>query len=189
VTVSLTDDLVEACIEAVGESDPRLAVRDALSRFVTRRGSNGDPSEERTVGLHVLYRSTNLTVLDVVWPPLMTLYPHDHRMWAAIGIYGGREDNAFYRRVGESLVPSGGRELNDGAVLLLGDDVIHSVHNPASSSYTGAIHVYGGDFVGTPRSQWDPETLTEQPYDLDAVRREFDRAERTFRAGSDSAGA
>ena len=33
------------------------------------------------------------------------LYPHDHRMWAAIGIYAGQEDNAFYRRTG-----AGGRD-------------------------------------------------------------------------------
>ena len=112
-------------------------------------------------------------MLNVIWPPLMTLYPHDHRMWAAIGIYSGREDNAFYRRNKGSLVPSGGRSLTERAVLLLGADVIHSVHNPAALSYTGAIHVYGGDFVGTPRSQWDSDTLTEGPYDLGAVRQEL----------------
>ena len=66
---------------------------------------------------------------------------------------------------------------------LLGDDVIHAVHNPARSSYTGAIHIYGGDFVGTPRSQWNADTLLEQPYDLDAVHQEFDRAEGAFQAG------
>jgi predicted metal-dependent enzyme (double-stranded beta helix superfamily) len=178
----VTDDLVADCIEAVGESDPRRAIRDVVARFVTSTALRGDQSEEPAVGLDVLYRSPDLTVLNVIWPPLMTLFPHDHRMWAAIGIYRGREDNAFYRRDGESLVSSGGRELADGAVLLLGDDVVHSVHNPAHSSYTGAIHVYGGDFVGTPRSQWDPDTLREQPYDLDAVRREFDRAEQSFRS-------
>jgi predicted metal-dependent enzyme (double-stranded beta helix superfamily) len=181
--VKTTDDLVAACVEAVGQSDARGAIRDILSRFVTSRAATGD-SDEPAVGLSVLYRSADLTVLDVIWPPLMTLFPHDHRMWAAIGIYGGREDNAFYRRDGESLVSSGGRELADGAVLLLGDDVIHSVHNPARSSYTGAIHVYGGDFVGTPRSQWDPATMCEQPYDLDEVRREFDRAEQNFRSST-----
>jgi hypothetical protein len=56
------------------------------------------------------------------------------------------------------------------------------VRNPAQSSYTGAIHVYGGDFVATPRSQWDPATLSEEPYDLEAVHREFDRAEQAFNA-------
>jgi hypothetical protein len=39
---------------------------------------------------------------------------------------------------------------------------------------TEAIHVYGGDFVAKPRSQWDAETLEEQPYDLSTVRREFE---------------
>ena len=28
----------------------------------------------------------------------MTLFPHDHAMWAVIGIYGGREDNIFWKR-------------------------------------------------------------------------------------------
>ena len=97
-------------------------------------------------------------------------------MWAAIGIYGGREDNTFYRRQGSAIVASGGKELAEGEVLLLGDDAIHAVHNPVRK-YTGAIHVYGGDFITTPRSQWDAETLTEEPYDLEAVGREFQRAE------------
>src|SRR5271165_2962265 len=177
--MATTDELVAMCVEAMTEPDPRGAVREILARSVAdERLTDGlrDPS----AGLNVIYRSPDLTILNVIWPPLMTLFPHDHRMWAAIGIYGGREDNAFYRRSGKSLVRSGGKELTDGSVQLLGDDVIHAVHNPARSSYTGAIHVYGGDFVGTPRSQWDAGTLQEQPYDLDTVRREFDRAERAF---------
>ncbi len=179
--MAATDELVAACMEAMADPDPRGAVREVLCRVVTD-GTLTETRAEFTAGLHVLYRSENLTVLNVIWPPLMTLFPHDHRMWAVIGIYSGREDNAFYRRYDDSVIPSGGKELADGAVLLLGDDVIHSVHNPSRSSHTGAIHVYGGDFVGTPRSQWDPTTLTEQPYDLQLVRGEFDRAERAFRA-------
>ena len=31
---------------------------------------------------------------------------------------------------------------------------------------TGAIHVYGGDFFGAERSEWDPETLEEGHYNL-----------------------
>jgi predicted metal-dependent enzyme (double-stranded beta helix superfamily) len=178
--MATTDDLVAACVEARAESNPRGAVREILDRFVVDRGLT-DTLKSPAAGLEVLFRSSDLTVLNVIWPPLMVLFPHDHRMWAAIGIYGGREDNSFYRRSGSTLVPSGGKELTESAVLLLGDDVIHSVHNPARSSYTGAIHVYGGDFVGTPRSQWDATSLEEQPYDLDAVHQEFDRAERAFR--------
>jgi len=175
-----TDEVVAACVEAIGESDPRGAVRQVLARSLANRVLTG-ARDETTVGLHILYRSSDLTVLNVIWPPLMTLFPHDHRMWAVIGIYSGREDNVFYRRNRDTLIQSGGKTLADGAVLLLGDDVIHSVNNPARSFYTGAIHVYGGDFVAAQRSQWDPSEFTEQPYDLDAVRREFDRAESAFR--------
>jgi len=32
--------------------------------------------------------------------------------------------------------------------------------------FTGAIHIYGGDFFGMPRSEWDPETLEERPWDV-----------------------
>jgi predicted metal-dependent enzyme (double-stranded beta helix superfamily) len=111
----------------------------------------------------------------------MTLYPHDHRMWAAIGIYGGQEDNTFYRRSDGRLVASGGKDLRRRDVVLLGDDTVHAVHNPLKR-YTGAIHVYGGDFVNTARSQWDPQTLLEEPYDLGAVRALFDAAETAYRA-------
>jgi predicted metal-dependent enzyme (double-stranded beta helix superfamily) len=174
-----TDDLVVACVNAMAESDPRAAVREILTRSVADRRF-GHALGGRSAGFNVLYRSLELTVLNVIWPPLISQIAHDHRMWAAIGIYSGQENNAFYRRSGSSIVPSGGKELVDGSVLLLGDDVIHAVHNPARSSHTGAIHVYGGDLLGTPRSQWDAETLEEEPYDLDARRQEFEQAERDF---------
>ena len=47
----------------------------------------------------------------------------------------------------------------------LGLEIIHSVINPVSR-LTGAIHVYGGDFFAVSHSQWDPEHLVEQPYDV-----------------------
>ncbi len=108
-----------------------------------------------------LYRSDELTVLKVVWAPGMWLQPHDHRMWAAIGVYAGREDNTYYRRTGdghERIAVSGGRELDEGDVSLMGDDVIHAVANPLAVC-TAAIHVYGGDFFRRDRSDWDPDTL------------------------------
>ena len=43
-------------------------------------------------GITLLHQADDLTVLNVVWAPRMSIYPHDHRMWAIIGIYGGRED-------------------------------------------------------------------------------------------------
>jgi uncharacterized glyoxalase superfamily protein PhnB len=100
----------------------------------------------------------------------MTLLPHNHGMWAVIGVYAGREDNIFWRRRindgrGE-VEAAGARSLGPGEVQPLGRDVIHSVTNP-TSSFTGAIHLYGGDFFSTARSEWDPEALRERPYDVE----------------------
>ena len=173
------EDLVAECLEAVAEDEPRKAVRGVLERTLAG-GQLAGTLGRQPGGLNVLYNAPELTILNVVWPPLFSLLPHDHRMWAAIGIYGGREDNTFYRRAGSTILTSGGKELAEGDVLLLGDDTIHAVHNPRRA-YTGAVHVYGGDFIGTPRSQWDPKRLEEEPYDLEAVRLEFDRAERQAR--------
>ena len=178
------EGLIAQCVEAGAGPDARLAVRDVLGRVAAAPDRLVSELGEPTSGINILYRSADLTVLNVVWPPHMSLFPHDHRMWAAIGIYGGQEDNAFYRRDRAGIVASGGKELRQGDVLLLGDDAIHSVSNPART-YTGAIHVYGGDFVDTPRSQWDAETLDEQPWDLETVQREFTRAEEAFLSASE----
>jgi predicted metal-dependent enzyme (double-stranded beta helix superfamily) len=58
---------------------------------------------------------------------------------------------------------------------LLDTTIIHSVTNPISR-LTGAIHVYGGDFFATERSEWDPETLGEHPYDVEKTLRLFEEA-------------
>jgi predicted metal-dependent enzyme (double-stranded beta helix superfamily) len=169
------DELVARCITASEEAEPRLAVKEVLESAVRELVESVE--KPASGWLDIWHLSPTLTVLNAVWPPAMTLYPHDHRMWAAIGIYGGQEDNTFYRRREGRLVATGGKDLRQQDVVLLGDDTIHAVHNPLGR-YTGAIHVYGGDFVNTARSQWDPETLLEEPYDLAAVRALFDAADK-----------
>jgi hypothetical protein len=41
------------------------------------------------------------------------------------------------------------------------------------------IHVYGGDFFAPPepRCEWDPETLTARPWDIEDTKRLFADAE------------
>ena len=60
--------------------------------------------------------------------------------------------------------------------MLLGEATIHAVSNPRSRSYTGAIHIYGGDFLNVERSLWDPETLLEEPADGERMRLLFEEA-------------
>jgi predicted metal-dependent enzyme (double-stranded beta helix superfamily) len=99
-------------------------------------------------------------------------------MWAIIGLYTGGEDNAFFRRAGTTLVESGGRTLRAGDVALLGPDTVHSVVNP-TAEHAGAIHIYGGDLLGTPRSEWRGTPLTEEPYDVERTLAHFEAANAT----------
>jgi predicted metal-dependent enzyme (double-stranded beta helix superfamily) len=57
---------------------------------------------------------------------------------------------------------------------MLREDAVHSVTNPLQR-FTGGIHIYGGDFFDTRRSQWNPETLEEEPSDGATIRDMFQR--------------
>jgi predicted metal-dependent enzyme (double-stranded beta helix superfamily) len=111
----------------------------------------------------------------------MKFKPHDHRMWAVIGIYTGLEQNAFYRRAKHGLEQHGIKELHPKDAVPLGAEVIHAVTNPLDQ-ITAAIHVYGGDFFATPRSEWDPVTFEERPYDVPDTMRAFELANERLRA-------
>jgi predicted metal-dependent enzyme (double-stranded beta helix superfamily) len=108
---------------------------------------------------------------------MMTVMPHNHWMWAVIGIYRGREDNIFWRRVPGipgKVEATGAKALSVGEAEALGHNIIHSVINPIPR-LTGALHVYGGDFFNPARrSERDPETLMEQPFDPDRAARRFE---------------
>lgn len=179
------DEFVASCQAAMAEGQAALAAKEVLERAIARPSeideALGSPDRGGIVTLH---RSQQLTVLQVVWPPRVNLYPHEHRMWAANGIYGGREDNTFYRRRPGGIVACGGKELDTGQSVLLGSDAIHSVVNPRVS-YTAAIHVYGGDYFATPRSQWDPATLVEQPFDVQHLKRVLAEADETAKSASE----
>jgi len=176
------DAFVADCREALRESNPEAAVREVVERAVAR------PTDvERALGAPAwggfspLHRSPELTILNVIWTPGLAIYPHDHRMWAVIGLYGGREDNTFYRRSREGLAVAGGKTLETRDAALLGKNVVHAVTNPLRA-FTGAIHVYGGDFFATPRSEWTPDTLEERPYDVEHTKRVFVEANERWRA-------
>ena len=90
------DTFVADCRAVLRESTPEVAVRELVERAAAQPGEM-----ERVLGaptwggFTALHRSPDLTVLNVVWAPGLAFYPHDHRMWAVIGLYGGREDNTF----------------------------------------------------------------------------------------------
>ena len=175
------DDIIARCRAALDEHTPALAVRDVLDELVADAGTLDHAlGPVELGGITTLHNAADLTILRVAWTPGMALNPHEHRMWAVIGMYGGQEDNAFYRRASGGLEPAGGRELPAGDVLVLGDDVIHSVAN-SRRDFAVALHVYGGDFFSGERSEWDFETYEERPRDFERTRRLFEEANARWR--------
>jgi len=173
-------ELRSASVNAASTADSQAAVAEYLRGAVTgsakRLAFLGAPS---AAGIHPLLRSPTLTVLNVVWSPRMVLMPHNHNMWATIAVYGGREDNIIWKRTGDQIAAERAASLMEREVFNLPDDVIHSVVNPISQ-YTGAIHVYGGDFFAPGRSEWDPQTLRERPWELETAMKTFREASACY---------
>lgn len=176
------ESFVAECADALHEAEPQLAVRDIVQRAVA------DPRHvESAMGaadgwrIEVLHNDETFTVLHFVWPPTLELFPHEHKMWSTVGIYGGVEENTYYRRVGDTVQISGHKRGEPGDVLLMGVDGIHSVENP-TRQWTAALHVYGGDFFAHPRLQWDRATGASKPFELENSRALLADTERRARA-------
>ena len=166
---------VEDCIAANSETDAQNAVKEVLARAVSSPNAVlaavGEPDRAGIVPIH---RSETLTIFNARWTPQMNLMPHNHLMWANIGIYTGREDNIFWRETDASVAAFYAEALFRKDTAALPVDAIHSVTNPLLR-FTGGIHIYGGDFFHTTRSQWDPETLEKEPSDGAVIREMFER--------------
>lgn len=175
------EGFIADCKLAVGQGQKavREVVAEAVSDSAAVIKALGEPEH---AGIDLLHRAPDLTVINFAWAPHMSLVPHNHQMFAVIGIYDGREDNVFWRRTDTSIEAAGAESLGRGDVATLGPNIIHSVVNPIGKMTT-AIHVYGGDFFEPPkpRSEWDHETLEERPWDIEHTRRVFREAEARSR--------
>ena len=176
------DGFIAGCKDAVASGGGQRAIRELMAEAVSDPAQVAKALGEPTrAGIGLIYRSADLTIVNLVWGPHMTAMPHNHHMWAVIGMYGGREDNIFWRSLPDDarwpLEAAGARALMPGDVCTLGTDIIHSVTNPLGK-LTSAIHVYGGDFVTQSREQWEEETLRVRPYDQEDARRRFEESNR-----------
>src|SRR5258705_12651146 len=158
------DRLVADCRAALG-SPSAEAIKEMLTAVVAHpadiEAALGTP---RVGGISTLHHSPELTILNVVWAPGMAIYPHDHRMSAIIGLYGGREDNVFYRRNGGRLATAGGRELNVSDVAGLGKNVIPPLSHPLRR-FPGPAPIYGRPLLRLPRRARPAGTHEGRPSD------------------------
>ena len=163
------DAFVTRCRAALAEPKPMLAVKEILERTVADPDALASALRAEP-GAVVLHRSADLTVLSIVVPAgSRASVPHDHRMWAVVGVYQGQEDNQFFRRDGSGLVETGERSLRVSDTLAMGDETIHAIRNPLDRHALAAIHVYGGDLLGAARSMFPPPDHREEPFDDKAV--------------------
>jgi predicted metal-dependent enzyme (double-stranded beta helix superfamily) len=170
-------ELVDACREAAGSATPTRDVSELVAAFVHQPNLSSLLGAADRSTYEALYRGEDILVLHGVVPPTPApVSPHDHRMWAVIGVYQGLENNELFVRA-----DSGGLESVDrftvgvGDVRILDASTIHSVQ-AHGDRYLGAIHVYGGDLFGTPRSTWSGGV--EYPLDESALPAFFDRLRR-----------
>jgi predicted metal-dependent enzyme (double-stranded beta helix superfamily) len=160
-------ELVERCRDAATREEPTAEVMEVLAAFLHQPGLAQQLGTADRSTYEALYRGRDLLVLHGVVPPTpRPVDPHDHRMWAVIGVYHGQEDNQLFARVDGALEPTERFSLRAGDVRRLDASTIHSVQ-AADGRYMGAVHVYGGDLFATPRSTW--RDGVEQPNDESAL--------------------
>ena len=107
---------VADCRAARAEDRTHKAMREVVAHAVAEpRAMLRGLGEPARAEVQKLYHSPELTILNVIWGPCMTIFPHNHRMWAVIGIYTGREDNIFWRRLpGARIEAASAQSLSSG---------------------------------------------------------------------------
>jgi predicted metal-dependent enzyme (double-stranded beta helix superfamily) len=155
--VFVAEAFVSECRTAASAVDPVRAVH-AVVEAAIGDGAAIDVALgiERKRENDTLFSSATLTVQRILWPGGLGSSPHEHRMWAVIGVYRGEELNHLFERTPDGLEECGERVVRRREVLALEADVIHSVENPRRE-LTAGLHVYGGDILGIERSAWGPD--------------------------------
>jgi predicted metal-dependent enzyme (double-stranded beta helix superfamily) len=81
------EQLTADCKAALKADASHKSVREVIARAVS------DPvsvikalGEPQRAEIQKLYHAPDLTILNVIWAPKMIVMPHDHQMWAVIGI-------------------------------------------------------------------------------------------------------
>jgi predicted metal-dependent enzyme (double-stranded beta helix superfamily) len=128
-----TEEFVARCASAVTVDRLPDTTREVLEQAVRDRRLTEELSLDP--GVRLLHNSEDLTILHVVMlerpvgagDPI----PHNHLMWAIIGVTHGSEQNEFFQRSEHTIEPLGGRVVAEGGVIVMDDETIHSVKNPS----------------------------------------------------------
>ena len=119
------------------------------------------------IGQWLLYRSADrsLCLFSLVVPPGSKTPIHDHLAWGVIGLYGGSQDEEFYRPGNGTIELVRRRPLAPGDfyVLLPPVDDIHCVRT-TSPETSVSIHLLASDTGCTLRHTYDEHTGEPRPF-------------------------
>src|SRR4029079_15707353 len=97
---------IEDCRAALKTDDAQSAIRELVTEAVSEpAGIVRRLGEPRRGGVEAIYKANDLTILNLCWGPYMKFKPHDHRMWAVIGIYGARGRTVSFPTLARGLGP------------------------------------------------------------------------------------
>ena len=162
---------VEACISSSADGDPLSAVREVVLRAVSDpvalESAFPEPlADDDDDG--VLFRSADLLIAHVSFPPRFSTGIHEHKVPAVIGVWAGHENNHLFARSDRGLRSLGVQRVAVSEVLTMSADAIHDVHSP-ELSHSSALHVYLGDITAIERSRWDDTASDPVPFDLKSL--------------------
>jgi predicted metal-dependent enzyme (double-stranded beta helix superfamily) len=176
------DQFVQACVEMLDEHERLAAIREVLERAVSDcaaiEAAYPVPLVDDDGG--ILYRSDALLISNVMFPSQFRTSIHDHTVAAAIGVWGGFEDNRLFERSSDGVRENGATRVEAGEVIVLEADAIHQVLTP-SSRWSGALHVYLGDITSLARSKWTTPSSAPSAYDGELEEQRW--AERAIASG------
>jgi len=186
------DGFVGDCLDAWRNDGPE-AVMEVLERALRHTGAVrrafGEPTQ---AGLQVLYPGPELVVENMLWAPGMSYPPHDHRTPVMTGVYSGSEVNQFFHKVGPAdgghLVADDTIVIGPGRAVLMARDAIHRISNPDRRRFTGAFHIYMGDYLHSTRSIWYPDGAAEAPASLAVTEGIFAEANRELALARNTGG-
>ena len=164
-----TQDVDRIVREYPSESEILLHLKPALEKLVGSLGSVPTeaftPRKDRfAMNLLQMPDDEAYSIIGGVWHPGQTTPIHDHLTWALIGVYGGEEREALFRRLDDGSNPRiakiqqvSERVNKKGHVTVLGHSGIHRVDN-ISLKPTTSVHIYGRDIGNAERHSYDPVT-------------------------------
>lgn len=156
------DSFLQQLKDAANTDNPEQQVYQVMQRVFTVHIDNVADIFRQLDDDVILYEDSVIAVLHYLMPTGVVVPPHDHQLYAIIGVYEGVEENHFYQVMNQQLIRQAIKPISRGEVMLIHPEGIHSVQT-ANNQRSAAIHVYLGELTKVKRSRFDWNTGEATP--------------------------